>query len=329
MEATFSSTTARGYWTQARASAVVENRDRNPCSLSIARSSQFVQLSLPTRKSSLYKVLSAEKEHIHVVEGSRVDELYDALVARLLPLVLLSPNPNHKLLVGLAGPPGAGKSTVAHEVARRINKLWLEKASSFDSKVQPPDVAIVVPMDGFHLYRSELDAMENPEEAHARRGAPWTFNPLRLLTCLKNLKIDGSVSVPSFDHGVGDPVEDDIFVNLQHKVVIVEGNYLLLEDGVWKEISSLFDEKWQVLILPRHICLRILPVDLYRFETCMFRFIDIDIDKAMQRVLKRHISTGKPPDIAKQRIENNDRLNAELIMKSKKNADIVIKSVDF
>ncbi|RHN41366.1 putative P-loop containing nucleoside triphosphate hydrolase [Medicago truncatula] len=83
---------------------------------------------------------------------------------------------------------------------------------------------------------------------------------------------------------------------------IVEGNYLLLEDGVWKEILSLFDEKW---------------------------FIDIDIDKAMQRVLKRHISIGKPPDIAKQRIENNDRINGELIMKSKKNADIIINSVDF
>lgn len=66
----------------------------------------------------------------------------------------------HRLLVGLAGPPGAGKSTLAHEVARRINKIWLEKASSFDSKVQPPDIAIVFPMDGFHLYRSELDAME-------------------------------------------------------------------------------------------------------------------------------------------------------------------------
>ncbi|WVZ06429.1 hypothetical protein V8G54_019775 [Vigna mungo] len=279
MEATFSSTTGRGYWNKVRVDAeplllrVVENRDRNPSSLSIARSSKFVQLSLRTRKSSLFKVLSAEKDQIHVVEGSCVDELYDALVARLLPLVLLSSNPNHKLLVGLAGPPGAGKSTLAHEVARRINKIWLEKASSFDSKVQPLDIAIVFPMDGFHLYRSELDAMENPEEAHARRGAPWTFNPLRLLTCLKNLRIDGSVYVPSFDHGVGDPVEDDIFVNLQ--------------------------------------------------------FIDIDIDKAMQRVLKRHISTGKPPDIAKQRIENNDRLNAELIMKSKKNADIVIKSVDF
>lgn len=133
-------------------------------------------------------------------------------------------------------------------------------------------------------------------------SAPWTFNPTRLLTCLKNLRVHGSVYAPSFDHGVGDPVEDDIFVNLQHKIIIVEGNYLLLEDGVWKEISSLFDEKW---------------------------FIDIDIDKAMQRVLKRHISTGKPADIAMQRVENNDRLNAELIMKSKKNADIIIKSVDF
>ncbi|KAH1078076.1 hypothetical protein GLYMA_19G161200v4 [Glycine max] len=283
MEATFSSTTARGYWNQTRGSTeplllrVDEARDRKPSSLSIARPSKFVQLSLArTRKSSFFKVLSAEKEQIHVVEG--------------------------RLLVGLAGPPGAGKSTLAHEVARRINKLWPEKASSFDSQVQLPDVAIVVPMDGFHLYRSELDEMENPEEAHARRGAPWTFNPLRLLQCLKNLRMHGSVYVPSFDHGVGDPVEDDIFVNLQHKVVIVEGNYLLLEDGVWKEISSLFDEKW---------------------------FIDIDIDKAMQRVLKRHISTGKPPDIAKQRIENNDRLNAELIMKSKKNADIIIKSIDF
>lgn len=65
-----------------------------------------------------------------------------------------------RFLVGLAGPPGAGKSTLAHEVARRINKLWPEKASSFDSQVQPPDVAIVLPMDGFHLYRSELDALE-------------------------------------------------------------------------------------------------------------------------------------------------------------------------
>lgn len=62
--------------------------------------------------------------------------------------------------MGLAGPPGAGKSTLASEVARRVNKLWPQKASSLDSQVKPPDVATVLPMDGFHLYRSQLDAME-------------------------------------------------------------------------------------------------------------------------------------------------------------------------
>lgn len=305
MEVTFSSSTARVPFLPITKSNI---RDRNPSSLSIAPRNKFVQLSFSStcfrtnNCNNLFKVLSAEKDNVQVVEGSGVDEIYDTLVRRILPTASVALNPNYKFFVGLAGPPGAGKSTIAHEVAKRINKLWPEKASSFDSQVQPPDVAIVIPMDGFHLYRFELDAMKNPEEAHARRGAPWTFNPTRLLTCLKNLRVHGSVYAPSFDHGVGDPVEDDIFVNLQHKIIIVEGNYLLLEDGVWKEISSLFDEKW---------------------------FIDIDIDKAMQRVLKRHISTGKPPDIAKQRIENNDRLNAELIMKSKKNADIIIKSVDF
>lgn len=63
-------------------------------------------------------------------------------------------------MVGLAGPPGAGKTTLASEVVRRINKIWPQKASSFDSQVKPPNVAIVLPMDGFHLYRSQLDAME-------------------------------------------------------------------------------------------------------------------------------------------------------------------------
>lgn len=63
-------------------------------------------------------------------------------------------------LVGLAGPPGAGKSTLAYEVVSRINRLWPQKAASFDDEVMPPDVATVLPMDGFHLYRSQLDAME-------------------------------------------------------------------------------------------------------------------------------------------------------------------------
>lgn len=62
--------------------------------------------------------------------------------------------------MGLVGPPGAGKTTIASEVAKRVNKLWPQKASSFDSQTEPPEVAVVLPMDGFHRYRHQLDSME-------------------------------------------------------------------------------------------------------------------------------------------------------------------------
>ncbi|XP_021281364.1 putative uridine kinase C227.14 isoform X2 [Herrania umbratica] len=250
-------------WNQHLVSISLNSRTAQPL---LGRYSSLVQ------KENPLKLICCQRRELPVLEASSMDEIFDTLAERLLPTPAVASNPNAKHIVGLAGPPGAGKSTLAVEVMQRINKLWPQKARSFDSQVKPPDVAIVIPMDGFHLYRSQLDAMENPEEAHARRGAPWTFDPMLLLNCLNNLRDQGSVYAPSFDHGVGDPIEDDIFVSLQ--------------------------------------------------------FIDVDLDTAMQRVLKRHISTGKPHDVAQLRIDYNDRPNAELIMTSKKNADLVIRSID-
>lgn len=261
-----------------------------------------VQTGILTWKKNNPQVLHCHLKEVPVIHSGCMDEIYKLLAERLVPTAAAESNPNFKHIIGLCGPPGAGKSTLASQVVRYVNELWPQKSSYYDSQVESPEVAIVLPMDGFHLYRHQLDAMQDPEEAHARRGSPWTFDPERLLRCLTKLKNEGSVFVPSFDHGVGDPVEDDIFVNLQHKIVIVEGNYLLLDEGVWRDISFIFDEKW---------------------------FIDVDIEKAMERVLKRHISTGKPPDVAKWRIDYNDRPNAEVIMKSKQNADLIIKSVNF
>ncbi|CAM8976653.1 unnamed protein product [Rhodiola kirilowii] len=254
------------------------------------------------RKDRCIKIACCRNLQVPVLQASSMDEIYDTLAERLVPTAAVASNPNRKYIVGLAAPPGAGKSTLSQEVVRRVNKLWHQRGPSFDEQVEPPEVAVVLPMDGFHLYRRQLDAMEDPEEAHARRGAPWTFDPARMMNCLKDLREHGSVYAPSFDHGKGDPVEDDVFVSLQHKVVIVEGNYLLLGDGIWKDMSSMFDEKW---------------------------FIDIEINKSMQRVLRRHILTGKPPDVAKWRVEYNDRPNAELILKSKTNADLIIRSIDY
>ncbi|KAL5988903.1 hypothetical protein ACLOJK_027005 [Asimina triloba] len=89
-----------------------------------------------------------------------VNELYDALAERLLPIAARIKDPYSKYIVGLAGPPGAGKSTLSSEVVKRVNKLWPQKTSAIDNQVETPNVAIVLPMDGFHLYHSQLDAME-------------------------------------------------------------------------------------------------------------------------------------------------------------------------
>lgn len=100
---------------------------------------------------------------------------------------------------------------------------------------------------GFHFYRSQLDSgvAGDPAQAHARRGAHWTFDAEAFVQCVQRLREapagapaavtassceDAGVAVPSFEHGVGDPVPDAVIVMPHHKIVLIEGNYLLLGD---------------------------------------------------------------------------------------------------
>jgi pantothenate kinase len=86
---------------------------------------------------------------------------------------------------------------------------------------------------GFHLYRRELDSLANAAEAHARRGAAFTFNAPKFVQRIRDISRAATepgsppVLLPSFDHEFGDPVEKDICVLPEHRLVIVEGIYVL------------------------------------------------------------------------------------------------------
>jgi pantothenate kinase len=138
------------------------------------------------------------------------------------------------------------------------------------------------------------------QEAYARRGAHWTFDGTAFVAAIRRLKQQGAASLPSFDHGVGDPIEDDIQIDAaRHAVVLVEGNYLFLEQEPWVQLRQLFDDAW---------------------------FVDCPIDVAMQRVFDRQVAIGLAAEVSLGRIAGNDRPNAVLVNASKSVARLLVPS---
>lgn len=97
-----------------------------------------------------------------------------------------------------------------------------------------------------------LSAFQDPENAFRRRGAPFTFDAEAFIDLVRALKMapvtasrepEQPVYAPSFDHAMQDPVENDIAISSRNRIVIVEGNYTLLNQKPWNEITSLCDEK--------------------------------------------------------------------------------------
>ncbi|KAI9030369.1 P-loop containing nucleoside triphosphate hydrolase protein [Hyaloraphidium curvatum] len=220
-----------------------------------------------------------------------MDSTYDSL-ARGLRDKLDSAPPGARIVVSISGIAGSGKSTLASEVCRRVNNLL------------GSEVAMVVSMDGWHLPKSELDRMADPAAAHARRGAPFSFDPDALLEFVRKLGTNpgGALHAPSFDHAVGDPVPDDICVLPSHRIVLLEGLYLLLSDAPWRDIGPLVDESW---------------------------LIECDLDVASERVAKRHVLTGLATSLetGRERWRRNDLLNAQIVLERSGNPTRKVPSV--
>jgi pantothenate kinase len=148
-----------------------------------------------------------------------------------------------RALLGIAGPPGGGKSTLARAIADGLGER-----------------ARLVPMDGFHLAQAELVRLGRRD----RMGAPDTFDAAGYVALLRRLRDadEDVVYAPEFRREIEEPINAAIAIPGDVPLVITEGNYLLVDDGPWAQVRGLLDEAWYVvqpeerrrrLLIARHI----------------------------------------------------------------------------
>ncbi len=137
-----------------------------------------------------------------------------------------------RTLLGIIGPPGAGKSTLALQ----LNAL-------------NPEHSQIVPMDGYHLANIELERLGRA----SRKGAPDTFDSYGYVALLKRLRgqmPEETVYAPEFRREIEEPIAGAIPIFAKAKLLIAEGNYLALDQGGWSHVAALLDEIWYVEVDP-------------------------------------------------------------------------------
>lgn len=130
-----------------------------------------------------------------------------------------------RLLVGIAGPPGAGKSTLAQAIIDHVG-----------------DRARLVGMDGFHLSQRQLVRLRRFD----RKGAPETFDAAGFVALVERLAHPGGevIYAPEFSREIEEPIAGSIAVEPEAQMIVIEGNYLLVADHPWGRLRDLFTEVW-------------------------------------------------------------------------------------
>jgi pantothenate kinase len=205
------------------------------------------------------------------MDSPEITEAMDALRARMVP--------GRRTILGIAGAPGSGKSTFA---------AWIRQ--QFE-----PGLAVVVPMDGFHLGNAIIDGTP----LRQRKGAIDTFDAGGYLSLLRRLvrRDEPVVYAPEFRRTIDEPVAASIAIPADVPLVITEGNYLLAEQEPWKEVRAQLDEVW---------------------------FVDTPQALRLSRLVERHTSFGMDRAAAVAWANGPDEANAVLIQAARPAADRII-----
>lgn len=202
----------------------------------------------------------------------------DAIIARIRAVH----RPGDRTLVAIVGAPGSGKSTLAQRLVADL------------AARDGPSGAALVPMDGYHLDNAELDALG----LRAVKGAPQTFDAAGFVALVRRVRAnDGPVSYPLFDRGLDRTIPEAGHLAADTPIVVFEGNYLLLNKGVWAELAGLFD------------------------VTVM---LSVPMPDLRARLVERWLSYGLSQPDAEARAEGNDIPNARLVIANSAEADLTL-----
>jgi pantothenate kinase len=213
-----------------------------------------------------------------------LDDRQEVVTSEELVSAILARAANAKrLVVAIAGPPGAGKSTVSATLCTAINE-------------RDPGAAVVVPMDGFHLDNAILDA----RDMRKRKGSPATFDCAGFEVMLKRLREGGEdIVIPLFDRKLDLARAGADIVRADQQILLVEGNYLLLDQTPWNRLESLFD---------------------------MTVFLQVDRLELENRLVQRWLGFGYNVGSAQARALSNDMPNADLVLEHSRPADFILKN---
>lgn len=209
----------------------------------------------------------------------------DELARRAAALV---PDGGGRAILGICGEPGAGKTTLAEALLRRLRA----------EHGQP--WAAQVPMDGFHLADVQLERLGLAD----RKGAPETFDADGYAALLARIASGAgrTVYAPGFERELEQPLAAAIAVPPEARLVVTEGNYLLLDDPPWLAARSWMREVW---------------------------YLEAHSAERVERLVSRHVQFGKPHRQARDWVLRSDEANARLVRATKHRADLVVAEVDW